>query len=175
MTTSTMKRIPAVSVSIAEDQSYMTLTFANGNQLTLVPNELSADIRRYAMLHGLKQKLVDAAAISCNPDTGRSATATDKYEAVREVFDRIVNTGEWNKPREGGGNAGSILFKAVCAVFPNKAPDALREWLAGKTDAEKAALRANAKIAAAIAAINAEKTRDIDSDAMLDELGGGDE
>lgn len=148
----------------------LVLTFANGRVITLTTRELSGEIGAMAVLHGLKQKLVDAAAISRNPDTGRSATIEDKFSAVHDVYQRLLS-GLWNEPREGGGG-GSLLFKALCRVFANKTPDAIRSWLDGKTDAEKAALRKNPKVAAAILAIQAEQanTDGIDTDAMLDEL-----
>ena len=43
--------------------------------LTMQLRDLSDAMVEQAALHGLKQKIVDAAALSRNPDTGRSATA----------------------------------------------------------------------------------------------------
>ena len=125
-----------------------------------------------ATMHGLKQKLVDAAAIGRNPDTGRSATIADKYNAVRAVYDRLL-AGMWNAPRgEGGTGSGGLLFRALVRMYPGKSPEALREYLSGKTPAEQAALRKNPRVAAIIEEIRAEAPDEdsADSDAMLDEL-----
>lgn len=172
MTTATeTKRVPFVSASIMG--MVLTLTFADGRALALNAETCSEELRRHAMMHGYKQKLMDAAAISRNPETGRSATVADKYEAVRVVYDRLTSGGAWNATREGGaGNAGGLLFKALCRIHPAKSPEALREYLAGKTPAEQAALRTNPKISPVIAAIRDEQERDnsIDTDSMLDEL-----
>ena len=146
----------------------LTLTFGNGEQLTISADQLSADILGQALMHGLKQKLVDAAAISRNPDTGRSATIDDKYNAVREVYDRLLS-GEWNKTREAGaGGSGGLLFRALCITYPAKTPEAIREYLAKRTAEEKTALRK--KFAELIATLKAPADGGADVDAMLDEL-----
>ena len=66
-------------------------------------------------MHGLKQKLVDAAAIARNPDNGLSATPEDKYNAVRTVYDRITRAdGTWNAVREGvEKQQGGMFIRAV--------------------------------------------------------------
>lgn len=176
MTNTTEKRIPAISANtlfgdnVAGDG--LELVFANGGRIVIGVSELSEDVIRTATLHGLKQKLVDAAAISRNPETGRSATIDDKYAAVKAVFDRLL-IGEWNATREGG-TTGGLLLQALVRVYPAKSVDTLREFLAGKSDVEKNALRRNPRIASVIDAIRAEsgKAASIDTDEILDELDG---
>lgn len=150
MTTTTTAK--AISTDIVEGK--LILTFGNGEGLTVDPATLTDEIRTAAMLHGLKQKLCDAAAISRNPDTGRSASLDDKIEAVREVFDRITAPdGSWNKVRESGegGGSGGLLFRALCNLYAGKrTPEQITTFLAGKTEAEKAALRKTAPVAAEI-------------------------
>lgn len=166
----------AATVTMNDDdarQDALTLEFANGERMCIKVASLDAVIIRHAVLHGLKQKLVDAAAIARNPDTGRSATVVDKYVAVREVYDRLLS-GQWNKGRgEGSGSgAGGLLFRALCRLYANKTPEQLREFLDGKSKEEQAALRKNPRIAAIIEEIKAEsaKTDGIDSDELLGEL-----
>ena len=152
------------------DGQKMTLVFANGKQITVYVDELDTEIVNRAVMHGLKQKLVDAAAISRNPDTGATASIEDKYNAVYDVYQRLLN-GEWNKNREGGGGvSGGLLFRALCRLYDRKTPEAIREFLDGKTKAEQSALRANPKIAAIIDEIRAERVSGVDSDHLLDEL-----
>lgn len=171
----TTKRNAAITAAIhmnsdeLDPNNSLALTFANGQGLVLQVGDLSPAIIGQAVMHGLKQKLVDAAAIARNPDTGRSATVNDKYEAVKAVYDRLL-AGQWNAIRtgEGGGNGG-LLFRALVKMYDGrKTPADIREFLEGKTDAEKAALRKNPKVAAIIETLRA--APDTDTDAMLDEL-----
>ena len=164
-------RTPAISCETTLNTMGVYLTFSDGRELNFCANDLSDDIRGLAMLHGLKQKLVDAAAISRNPDTGRSATIDDKYTAVREVYDRLL-AGNWNKGRGDGSSSGNggLLFRALCQMYPNKTPEALRAFLDGKTKSECAALRATPKIAAIIDTLRA-PSGDVDTDDLLSELG----
>ena len=150
----------------------LALTFANGETLTIRGDALTSDVQQYAMMHGLKQKLVDAAAISRNPETGRPATVEDKYQAVKTVYDRLL-AGAWNATREGGGATGGLLLQALVRMYAGrKTPDELRAFLADKTDAEKTALRKNPRVAQIIEDIRVEtgKAANIDTDEMLGEL-----
>lgn len=169
-----VKKVPAIAATINEANDTLSLDFSNGKNVTLYISQLNSSVIEYAKMHGLKQKLVDAAAISCNPETGRPATIDDKYEAVKAVFDRLM-AGSWNKPREGGAAVvGGLLFKALCRMYDTKTPEFIREFLAKKSDAEKTALRKNPRVAAIIEEIKAENAKDDDgtSDALLDELNG---
>ena len=160
---------PTVGMS-ANDS--LTLTFSHGTVLTLQIGDLSQTIIAQAVMHGLKQKLVDAAAISRNPETGRAATVEDKYQAVEAVYHRLL-AGQWNATREGGGAAGGLLLQALCRMYEGrKTPDELKAFLADKTDAEKTALRKNPRVAAIIEELRAEqgKAANIDTDELLGEL-----
>lgn len=139
----------------------LTLAFANGKTLTVKSDELSADIISQAIMHGLKQKLVDAAAISRNTDTGRPASIEDKYNAVREVYDRLY-AGSWNKIRAAGEgkSSGGLLFKALCRMYASKTPEQVRAFLDAKTKEEQAALRKNPRVAEIIETIRAEEAKD---------------
>ena len=164
------KRNAAISATI--NGTTLALTFANGETLTMRGDALNHDVQQYAMMHGLKQKLVDAAAISRNPETGRAASVEDKYQAVKAVYDRLLS-GQWNATREGGGNAGGLLFQALCRMYAGrKTPDELKAFLADKSDAEKTALRKNPRVAAIIEDIRTEqgKAANIDTDELLGEL-----
>ena len=171
------KRNAAISATMdnPEDglKSELVLTFANGETLTLRQQDLPTHLVGYAIMHGLKQKLVDAAAISRNPETGRAASVEDKYQAVKTVYDRLLS-GQWNATREGGGNAGGLLLQALCRMYAGrKTAEDIKAFLAEKTDAEKTALRKNPRVAAVIDEIRAERATagtSMDTDAMLGEL-----
>lgn len=179
MNTNTTKQ-SAISATLVRNEAGhiggLALEFSNGRTLALTAAQLSQTIMEQAIWHGLKQKLVDAAAISRNPDTGASATIEDKYNAVREVYDRITDPTNpmWNKIREGGSGAvGGLLLRALVRMYDGrKTVEQLREYLESKTDAEKSALRKNPKVAEIIAEIKAERATDdgIDTDELLSEL-----
>jgi hypothetical protein len=146
---------------------------ANGQTLYAYPDKLGDVLTPTLILHGLKQKLIDAAAISRDPETGRSATVADKWAAVEAVWQRLL-AGEWNAQRGDGTGSGGLLFKALCRMYPTKTADDIRAWLAKQDDKAQAALRKNPKVAAIIDTIRAEQAKadDIDSDELLDELEG---
>ena len=171
------KRNATISATIVTNETdnrpcALHLRFANGQELEITASQLPNHVVEYAIFHGLKQKLVDAAAISRNPETGRAATVEDKYQAVKTVYDRLLG-GQWNATREGGGNAGGLLFQALCRMYAGrKTPEELKAFLADKSDAEKTALRKNPRVAQIIEDIRAEqgKTANIDTDELLGEL-----
>jgi hypothetical protein len=166
MTTTT--RTPAIEATTLGNA--LTLTFSTGALIQVAAHDLSAAIREQAMMHGLKQKLVDAAAISRNPDTGRSATVDDKYNAVKEVYYRLL-AGQWNKGRgEGTTGMGGLLYRALCLHYPAKTPGAIRAFLDKKTPKEQAALRGVPAIAAIIDTLRAENVDSDETDSMLEEL-----
>ena len=158
-----------------EENGTLVLAFRHGETLRIHPESLAPEIQRMAMLHGLKQKLVDAAAISRDTATGRAATIVTKFDAVREIFDRI--TGEnpsWNKPRVGGtGGQGGLLARAI-ARYKNVEVSAAKAYLERLTDAQKQALRVDPRIATIINELRMEsaKPAGIDTDALLGGLDG---
>lgn len=161
------------AITTSVEHTALLLTFADGRQLLLDAGRLSSEIKEAAMMHGLKQKLVDAAAISRDPTTGRAATIDTKYEAVREVFDRITGENpQWNKTREGGGATGGLLLQALVRMYAGKqTKERIVDYLAGLDDKQKAALRKNSRVATIIEEIRAERGGDsADSDELLAEL-----
>ena len=163
-----------IEATVTEDGT-LVLAFRHGEVLKLHPESLTPEIQRAAMLHGLKQKLVDAAAISRDTTTGRAATIATKYEAVREIFDRITGeTPSWNKPRAGGaGGQGGLLARAI-ARYKSVTIEQAKAYLDRLTDAQKQALRVDHRIAAIINDLRAEsaKPAGIDTDALLGGLDG---
>lgn len=167
-TTANNKRTTAITAEINE--THLVFKGDNGRELRVSATDLSDDVRMQALMHGLKQKIGDAAAISRNPDTGRSATTDDKFDAMSEVLNRLLS-GQWNKTREAGDGAGAggLLFKALCKVKADKTPAEVRAYLEGRTKEEQAALRKVPAIAAAIEEIKAASAKDggIDGEALL--------
>lgn len=166
-------KTPDVSAEITQAGELM-LSFLSGRSVTITPSKLDDSIRQQATLHGLKQKLVDAAAIARSLVTGKSATPYDKEVAVMEVFNRITRTdgtATWNKVREAGATAVGGLLVAALMELTGKDKPAILEYLEKKTNEEKAALRKNQKVAEIILRMQAATVNpDIDTEELLADL-----
>ena len=179
MTTTTTTTKKDIEATVGDDGT-LILEFRHGETLRVHPETLNPEIQRAALLHGLKQKLVDAAAISRDTATGRAATIVTKFDAVKEIFDRITGAGgeapSWNKPRAGGaGGQGGLLARAI-ARYKGVEVAAAKAYLDRLTDAQKQALRVDPRIATIINELRMEsaKPAGIDTDALLgglDDLG----
>lgn len=146
-----------------EGKVQVRLDFRNGaTRLFHLPDSL---MTKFAS-HGAEQKLGDELAGLDDVD--------DAVIAIDELIDRLYN-GEWTQRRESNGLAGtSVLLKALVEVYSNKTVEQIKAFLAGKTHAEKVALRNNDKIKPVIARLEAEKASkksNVDTNALLDELG----
>lgn len=159
------------ALSCAIEGSTMTITSSQGHSMSFNMHDMSQTIINQATMHGLKQKLMDAAAISRNPDTGRSASVQDKWDAITDVYDRLI-AGDWNKTREGGTTTGGLLLSALMQLYPAKTKDQLVAYLAAKTPTEKAALRKVGKVAVIIEELRLARAKDdgLDGDDILGEL-----
>lgn len=121
--------------------------------------------------HGLLQKVGDEVAGLEDPD--------DMVLALDEILDRL-GRGEWGVERTKGEKSGmaglSILAKALVEVS-GKTPEAIKDFLASKTNAEKLALRDNPSLKPVVSRLEAErkprKVKEktaIDTQSMLDDL-----
>lgn len=147
-----------------------TFDMADGTTINVEWNDLSDDIKRQLMAHGLKQKVADAAAIPRDVDTGRSATNEDKIHAMRAVADRLV-AGEWSaRAGDGTGTTGGILLRALIELYPAKTREQLVAYVGKLDKKQQAALRANAKVAPIIERLRTAKATGVDTDALLNEL-----
>lgn len=89
--------------------------------------------------------------------------------AMQAIADHYASgTPEWRRTG-GGGERVSILFRALCNLYPAKTPEQVREWLGGKSKAEVAALRNSARVRAEIDRLSPKAG---DADEMLAELEG---
>lgn len=170
--TSAPARTPDVACTI--DSTLLRVSFTFPNDASLDPiiidaMSLPSEVRDYAMLHGFKQRIGDAAAISRNPDTGRSATPADKRDAMARVAETLRETWTMRQPGDGTSDKG-LLFRALCLAFPSTAPDAIRARLDARTKAEQAAMLRAGELAvhvAAVRAADAAKAPKVDTAALL--------
>ena len=155
-----------------------TVTFVVDGVGTLVmdADRLTADLFTYAALHGLAQKIGDAAALERDKETGRSATPQQKYDAMQAVIEHLTAGGEWNRKAEGDGSGGLGLLVSALMRVTGQGREALEAAVAGWTPKQQAAMRADPAVAPVIAAIKSERaakvTGGIDTKALMSGLMG---
>jgi hypothetical protein len=156
-------------MSCAIESGKLVWTFADGVKVTFDPAQ-SKQTGADAKVHGYRQKIQDAAAMSRNTETGMPASIAEKRAAMESVIQNLY-AGLWNAPA-GGGNEGGLLLAALVRVKPEMSEENLKKWLATKSDKEKAALRIAPTIKPEIDKIRAErgKATGLDGDAILAEL-----
>lgn len=174
------------------DGMRLTVTVAGLEPIVVNADTLPDNVKAYAMMHGLKQKICDAAALSRDTESGQPATPHAKHGAMTAIFSNLL-AGLWNKPSEGGVAGGGVLLRALCQLS-GKAVDVVRAGLdatiqrtmtenAGMSEGKAratvyAAMRANPKVADAVRRIEAEDAKTsgasarVDTDAMLESLTG---
>jgi hypothetical protein len=140
------------------------LDFRNGETRTFhLPHDLMAQFAG----HGAEQKLGD--------ETAGVDDVDDMVIAVDELIDRL-HRGEWSTRREGSGFAGtSVLLRALVEYSNGKRSiEQVKEFLKGKSQAEKMALRNSPKVKPIVERLEAEKLSKgskVDTDALLSDLG----
>lgn len=146
----------------ADGKVQVRLDFRNGEtRLFTIPDSLAS---KFAA-HGAEQKLGDE--IAGLEDVG------DCVLAVDELIDRLYN-GEWGVKREANGMAGTSTLLKALVEHTGKTVEQIKTFLAGKSQAEKVALRNNPKIKPIVQRIEDEKAAkktNVDTDALLGELG----
>jgi hypothetical protein len=165
-----------ITHSLSEDGSTITFHVQGAGDVVIDMNKLSPVILLRASQHGIIQRISDRAAIGRDPETGKSASAGDKLDAMQELAEHyMTGTSEWSLTGNGGPRGG-MLFRALCRLYEGKPADEIQTWLGTKNANEKKALRKSKPVADIIATIEAEqlKAAGIDVEkvgsALLDEL-----
>ena len=156
------RKLLKTSTITPEGKVAVRMDFRNGQTRTFtLPDSM---VTKFAA-HGAEQKLGDEIAGLDDTD--------DCVMAVDELIDRLYN-GEWGVKREANGMAGtSILARALCELT-GKTREQIKAFLAGKSQAEKVALRNSGKVKPIVERLESEKTTrgtKVDTDALLGELG----
>lgn len=176
---------------MARKNSIISSSFENGTlriavvgagEINLTIADMPETILQAAVVHGLTQKISDAAAISKDELSGDAATdAATKFAAMSAVADRL-RTGDWSKRSgDGSGPVAGIIYRAFEEWAMAKAKSAkatitaekCRAVYDAKTRAEQLALRNQPEIAAIIEQMKAERgpSATVDGSALLAELG----
>lgn len=106
----------------------MVFKVPGAGEFRVNPLELSADIQKRAMYHGIKQRISDKAAIGRDKATGKSATPAEKFEAMKALADHWAQGGDWAMDRTGGGARGPsaetmLVFEALGEIQGVKASE----------------------------------------------------
>jgi len=145
----------------ADGKLSVRLDFRNGEtRVFTLPDSLMA---KFAT-HGAEQKLGDEIAGLDDVE--------DCLMAVDELIERLEK-GEWGTAREGNGLAGTSVLARALAEVKGIPMEKVKEFLKGRTQAEKVALRNNPAIKPVVERIEAEKVQKgpkVDTDALLGTL-----
>lgn len=147
----------------------------NGS-ITFHMDKCSPENVAYASLHGFNQRLRDMAALSVNKDTGKSASAYDKFEAIRAGIEHYEAGGtEWHMKGSGGRETITaevrMLAEAIAQVKGKNVVDMI-VWVKSKTAAERMKLAGVDSIKTVLDELRAKaaETADKSGDDMLAEL-----
>lgn len=134
--------------------------YADGTDRTILLDmgKVSSANKVYAAFHGIKQRLVDAAALSRDTKTGKAASPMEKADAIAEIVEHLESgTEKWSRVATSAGAKGGFLFEALCAFNPTETPENIRKFLEGLTAQQQSALRDDDEVAPHIARIKREK------------------
>lgn len=169
-----MSEAKAGKITAMRDKRLIHFDVSGAGRVTLDLDAVSAENQDYAVFHGFKQRIVDSAALE------RGAGPEAKLaEMARLVEHYNSGSSEWNVTRVGGGQEALVVL-ALKRVYGDRSgePDVERLMLKRGID-RKAAMKVWAgtdKVAAAIAAIQAERAAQkassaaVDADDLLAEL-----
>lgn len=146
-----------VSAAVFNDGEGMEWTFYDGTKTRLRRTEIHDQNQELAFWHGLKQKTCDAAAISRDPETGKSADPELKKAKVLAMIERMQDADGWNQRGTGEGGAMADLLTALLELYPEKGADKLGAYYSGLSDEQKKTMMALDHVAPVVARIRAER------------------
>ncbi len=141
--------------------------------ITLKIGNLAPQITERAMLHGLIQRVSDAAAISRDTKTGKSATPADKLAAMSEIVEHYnAGSSEWRIARAAGDGIGrSYLLMALVELYPKRDRNELSTWLKARTAEERRGLELDPTVKPVIDRMRAQSVGQVDTGSLLAGLG----
>ena len=175
------KRVNSI-ITVSRFDNKLTFAFAGVGQFVFDPDKVSAENRARAMMHGFEQRIRDAAALSVDRETGKSATAQAKHDAALRIAEHLMSgSTEWaiRVAVSAGPDAGLTLQAMMRAL--GKSLDDVEAVIAAtmtKREIDRAAalkLWANSKqVAQAILDIKRERAdAGADAEDLLGEIMGG--
>lgn len=158
------KRQMIKTVEAGDGYASVRFDFRNGETRTVKVETAHPLFTRFAA-HGIAQKIGDEAAGEKDVD--------DAVLAIDDLIDRAVAKHEWTTRKEGGGMGGTSVLLRAMVEHTGKPADKIKEFLKGKTQVEKLALRNSRTLKPIVERLEAEKASKaakVDTDALLSEL-----
>lgn len=171
-------------ISASFDAGVLSIAVAGVDTINLPLKALSSELIERATIHGLTQKISDAAAIAKSElPSDPTEAARVKFEAMNAVAQRLLE-GDWSKRSgDGSGPVAGIIYRAFAEFVANAAKDkkrpapsdaGIRAMYGKRTKSEQLALRNVPEIAAIMERMKAERgtpANAIDATDLLAELG----
>jgi hypothetical protein len=131
-----------------------------------------AALRDRAEQHGWTQRIVDAAAISADPKTGK-VDPLAKYEAMEKVIKHYESgSADWRLATSAGAGEGTMLLRALCMVKPEKSEEQIRKFLDSRTAEQLKTIRKLKEVVQAMNQLRLEAAGDQGVEEALGELDG---
>ncbi len=168
-------------ITHAMEGDVITFKVKNAGEVGLDMTKLHEEIVKRAAVHGMIQRISDAAAISRDSETGASATPKEKLAAMSALIEHYMSgTEEWRRTGTGEGGGKSLTIEAIAQVkgVTYEVAEQYVADFAGKKGEEVkkvlAKLRNSAAVRAAMDEIRSKRqgAPKADADEMLDEIGG---
>jgi hypothetical protein len=166
-------------ITHAMEGDVITFKVKDAGEVGLDLTKLHEAIVKRAAVHGMIQRISDAAAISRDAETGQSATPKEKLAAMSALIDHYHSgTEEWRRTGTGEGGGKSLTIEAIAEVkgISYEAAEAEVVKFAEKrnesTKAILAFLRKGEKVMRAMEAIRARRqgAPKVDADEALQEM-----
>lgn len=177
------KRVNSI-ITVSRFDNKLTFAFAGVGQFTFDPDKVSAENRARAMMHGFEQRIRDAAALSVDRETGKSATPQAKHDAALRIAEHLMSgSTDWaiRVAASSGPDAGLTLQAMMRALGKSlEEVEAILTATMTKREIDRAAalkLWAGSKqVAQAILDIKRERAdAGADAEDLLGEIMGDDE
>lgn len=170
--------------SFAVKDGKMVFDYPGIGVLTFDPAKVSAVNRARAMNHGLKQRIVDGAALNADKATGK-VSPQDKFDEMKRVIEHLESgSDEWNLKPSAAPGAASYVTQALVHLKTYQGHDTSdtekanafvqavskieKLGLKGEMGKARTWLEKNSKqIRDAIAAVRAAETPAVDADSEL--------
>lgn len=165
-----------ITTEISSDLMHITFKVKDAGELTLSLSKLNSAILDRARVHGLIQRISDAAAISRTAENGYHVSPQAKLDAMRALVEHYESgTSEWNRKRAEGAGAGysnGLLAQVLKMAYPEKSAERIAEYIKGLKASERVALLASETLKDYVEAVRAEaaKAIKVDADALLSGL-----
>lgn len=117
--------------------------------------QLNDAIRESALMHGLRQKIQDAAAVSADKATGKTSPH-EKLENMQAVIANLL-AGNWNVRASRGGGDKALLLEALLLAKPDGARVDFELFLESRTAEEIRAMLGAKQLAPIVASLRAKR------------------